>query len=70
MSLYEKQGILEDVDSDHRDGADGTGNIAGSIQLYVNGKKLTGKPCGLLCIVMVWIICDFFIPLQKNRNEI
>jgi hypothetical protein len=29
----EKQGVLEDGDSDHRDGADGTGNVAGSSQL-------------------------------------
>jgi hypothetical protein len=47
-------------------GTDDTDHYAGSIQLYVNGKKLTGKPCGLLCIAMVWIICDFFIPLQEK----
>ena len=34
-SLYEKQGILEDVDTDHRDSADGTGNHARHIELYV-----------------------------------
>ena len=32
---YEKQGILEDGDSGHRDGADGTDHHTGSIQLYV-----------------------------------
>ena len=31
----EKQGILEDGDSSHRDGADGTDDHTGSIQLYV-----------------------------------
>ena len=30
VEAYEEQGILEDGDSDHRDGADGTGNYAGS----------------------------------------
>ena len=35
VEAYEEQGILEDGDSDHRDGADGTGNYAGSDQLYV-----------------------------------
>ena len=34
-SLYEKQGILEDVDTNHRDSADGTDHYAGSHQLYV-----------------------------------
>ena len=39
---YEKQGILEDGDSGHRDGADGTDDHAGSIQLYVNKKGAKG----------------------------
>ena len=39
---YEKQGILEDGDSSHRDGADGTDHHAGSIQLYVNKKGAKG----------------------------
>ena len=34
-SLYEKQGILEDGDTDHRDGADGTGNYAGRERLQL-----------------------------------
>jgi len=51
-------------------GTDDTDHYAGSIQLYVNGKKLTGKPCGLLCWVMVWRFCYYFVSLQKNRNEI
>ena len=29
VEAYEEQGILEDGDSDHRDGADGTGDYAG-----------------------------------------
>ena len=35
VKAYEEQGILEDGDSDYRDGADGTGNYAGGCQLYV-----------------------------------
>jgi hypothetical protein len=35
ISLYEKQGILEDGDSGHRDGADGTDHHTGRHQLYV-----------------------------------
>ena len=35
ISYYEKQGILEDGDSSHRDGADCTDHHAGRIQLYV-----------------------------------
>ena len=47
VEAYEKQGILEDGDSDHRDGADRTGNYAGSNQLH--GQRpdvltLTGHP--------------------------
>ena len=34
-SLYEKQGILEDIDSDCRDGADGTDNHIGSERLQL-----------------------------------
>ena len=33
VEAYEEQGILEDGDTDHRDGADGTGNYAGSERL-------------------------------------
>ena len=33
VEAYEEQGILEDGDSDHRDGADGTGNYAGRERL-------------------------------------
>jgi hypothetical protein len=47
-------------------GTDDTDHYAGSIQLYVNGKKLTGKPCGLLCWVMVWRFCYYFVSLQEN----
>ena len=42
VSLYEKQGVLEDADSDRRDGADGTDHHAGSIQLYVK-EELGGE---------------------------
>jgi hypothetical protein len=34
VSRYEKQGILEDIDSDCRDGADGTDNHTGSERLH------------------------------------
>ena len=40
--MNEKQGILEDGDSDRRDGADGTDHHAGSIQLYVDKKGAKG----------------------------
>ena len=33
VEAYEEQGILEDGDTDHRDGADGTGNYAGRERL-------------------------------------
>ena len=33
VEAYEEQGILEDGDTDHRDGADGTGYYAGSERL-------------------------------------
>ena len=35
VNHYEEQGILEDVDTNHRDSADGTDHYAGSHQLYV-----------------------------------
>ena len=33
VEAYEKQRVLEDGDSDHRDGADGTGDYAGRERL-------------------------------------
>ena len=33
VEAYEEQGILEDGDTDHRDGADGTDDYAGSERL-------------------------------------
>ena len=43
VEAYEEQGILEDGDSDHRDGADSTGNHAGSDQLYVKEMRVGQK---------------------------
>ena len=40
---YEEQRVLEDGDSDRRDGADGTGNHAGSNQLYGSRPILKWK---------------------------
>ena len=42
VEAYEEQGILEDIDSDCGDSADGTDHHAGSIQLYVNKKGAKG----------------------------
>ena len=38
---YEEQGILEDGDTGHRDGADGTGYYTGSDQLHVRREGRT-----------------------------
>ena len=43
VEAYEEQGILEDVDTDHRDSADSTGNHAGSDQLYVKEMRVGQK---------------------------
>ena len=43
VEAYEEQGVLEDVDSDHRDSADSTGNHAGSDQLYVKEMRVGQK---------------------------
>ena len=42
VEAYEEQGILEDGDTDHRDGADSTDDYAGSDQLHV-GFSAIGK---------------------------
>ena len=43
VEAYEEQRILEDVDTDHRDSADGTGYYAGSDQLYVKEMRVGQK---------------------------
>ena len=39
MKNYEKQGILEDGDTDHRGSADCSDNHAGCYQLYVKERR-------------------------------
>jgi hypothetical protein len=39
ISLYEKQGILEDIDSDCGDSADGTDHHTRSLLVYVSGHS-------------------------------
>jgi hypothetical protein len=43
VEAYEEQGVLEDIDTNHRDSADSTGNHAGSDQLYVKEMRVGQK---------------------------
>ena len=59
VEAYEEQGVLEDVDTDHRDSADSTGNHAGSDQLYVKEMRVGQKfdlPSLMICHVPDMIV--------------
>ena len=50
VEAYEEQGILEDGDSDHRDGADGTDDYAGSERLREPLRREEGRAISLFLL--------------------